>query len=48
MERAKDKKLYQSVKDKADKIYKRPGLYKSVYIQKEIPKTRWHIYRTKT
>jgi len=35
MERAKDKKLYQSVKIKADTIYKRPGLYKSAYIQKE-------------
>ena len=35
MDKAKDKKLYQSVKDKADKIYARPGLYKSAYIQKE-------------
>jgi len=35
MEKATDKKLYQSVKAKADKIYARPGLYKSAYIQKE-------------
>ena len=35
MEKATDKKLYQSVKDKADTIYARPGLYKSAYIQKE-------------
>jgi len=35
MERAKDIKLYMKVKDKADTIYKRPGLYKSAYIQKE-------------
>jgi len=35
MDKAKDKKLYQSVSDKADKIYKRSGLYKSAYIQKE-------------
>jgi len=35
MERAKDKKLYQTIKDKANTIYKRPGLYKSAYIQKE-------------
>jgi len=35
MDKAKDKKLYMKVKDKADTIYKRPGLYKSAYIQKE-------------
>jgi len=35
MEKATNKKLYQSVKDKADTIYARPGLYKSAYIQKE-------------
>ena len=35
MEKATNKKLYQQVSDKADKIYKRAGLYKSAYIQKE-------------
>ena len=35
MDKALDKKLYQQVSDKADTIYKRPGLYKSAYIQKE-------------
>ena len=33
MERVLNKKLYQKVSDKADTIYKRPGLYKSAYIQ---------------
>ena len=35
MDRATDKALYKRVKEKADKIYKRSGLYKSAYIQKE-------------
>jgi len=35
MDRATNKKLYQQVSDKADTIYKRRGLYKSAYIQKE-------------
>lgn len=35
MDRATDKALYKRVKDKADTIYKRHGLFKSAYIQKE-------------
>jgi len=35
MDRAINKELYMKVKTKADKIYARPGLYKSAYIQKE-------------
>ena len=35
MDRAINKELYMKIKDKADKIYKRPGLYKSAYIQNE-------------
>ena len=35
MDRAINKELYMKVKDKADTIYKRSGLYKSAYIQKE-------------
>ena len=35
MDKATNKKLYQEVSDKADTIYKRSGLYKSAYIQKE-------------
>ena len=33
MEKATNKKLCQSVKVKADKIYARPGLFKSAYIR---------------
>jgi len=38
MEKATNKNLYQEVSDRADTIYKRPGLYKSAYIQKEYQK----------
>lgn len=35
MSQVLDKKLYERVKKKADKIYERHGLYKSAWIQKE-------------